>query len=257
MKKTPIILILSLILCTILMGCRKDEEPVIVTTETASDSIENSATSIPETVATEQSMDELIASLPYKTGRMGVYVMADPSLVSSAEVLDSITFNATDGDVELTRYRVSNSQHDLIKNGMQIGGFMVIDIPREMQEEAANSFDGFKALADYVGKLVLPDVYPEKAVISGGGHITGGTHNSFVSISFEMGEGKNTAQQWHRIYIGENYCYDFWQDKTWFADCGGKIRESLVAEDIKPEWNRDAIFNWTIEEVQEQGKFVF
>lgn len=257
MKKTPIILILSLILCTILMGCRKDEEPAIVTTETASDSIENSATSIPGTVATEQSMDELIASLPYKTGRMGVYVMADPSLVSSSEVLDSITFNATDGDVELTRYRVSNSQHDLIKNGMQIGGFMVIDIPREMLEEAANSFDGFKALADYVGKLVLPDVYPEKAIIGGGGHNSSGTHNSFVSISFQMGEGMDKAQQWHRIYIGENYCYDFWQDKTWFSDCGAAIEGSLAAEDITAERNRDAVFNWTTEEVQEQGKFVF
>ena len=33
--------------------------------------------------------------------------------------------------------------------------------------------------------------------------------------------------------------------------------KSLSAEDIKPEWNREAVFRWTVEEVQEQGKFVF
>lgn len=33
--------------------------------------------------------------------------------------------------------------------------------------------------------------------------------------------------------------------------------KSLSAEDIKPEWNREAVFHWTVEEVQEQGKFVF
>ena len=165
--------------------------------------------------------------------------------------------NATDGDVELTRYQVSNRQHDLIKNGMQVGGFILIDIPKDMLDEAVDSFDGFKALADYVGKQVLPDVYPEKAIIGGGGHLTGGTHNSFVSITYQMGEGQSKAQQWHRIYVGENYCYDFWQDQSWFSDGGAAFMESLTAEDIKPERNRDAAFKWTIEEVQEQGKFVF
>ena len=33
--------------------------------------------------------------------------------------------------------------------------------------------------------------------------------------------------------------------------------KSLSAEDIKMERNRDAVFHWTVEEVQERGEFVF
>ena len=56
-----------------------------------------------------------------------------------------------------------------------------------MLTDAAGNFDGFKALAEYVGKKVLPDVYPGKAIIGGGGHTTGGDNNSFVAISYQMG----------------------------------------------------------------------
>ena len=183
--------------------------------------------------------------------------MAAQDIEVGSEVLDNVSFDATDGAVELNRCRVSNRQHDLVKNGMQVGGFILIDIPKEMLTDAAESFDGFKALAGYVGKKVLPDVYPDKAIIGGGGHTTGGSNNSFAVISYQMGEGMSKAQQLHRIYVGEKYCYDFWYDQTWFYDGGDAIMKSLSAEDIKPEWNREAVFRWTVEEVQKQGKFVF
>lgn len=257
MKKRYITLILTFLLCAILMGCGKEDKHLNTVTEAADGGVVSSAPTVSEATDAESFSEELVSSLPYKPGRIGFYIMADPDIEAGSEVLDSISFNATDGDAELTRYQVSNRQHDLIKNGMQVGGFILIDIPKDMLDEAVDSFDGFKALADYVGKQVLPDVYPEKAIIGGGGHLTGGTHNSFVSITYQMGEGQSKAQQWHRIYVGENYCYDFWQDQSWFSDGGAAIMESLTAEDIKPERNRDAAFKWTIEEVQEQGKFVF
>lgn len=245
MKKARDILLLTLLLCFVLMGCGKKEERL------------NTATEAAETETTASAAEgEKLSALPYKPGRMGVYVMADPEIEADPEVLDSISFDATDGSVDLNRYHVSNRQHDLVKNGMQVGGFILIDIPKEMLTDATESFDGFKALAEYVGKKVLPDVYPGKAIIGGGGHTTGGDNNSFVVISYQMGEGMSKAQQWHRIYVGEKYCYDFWYDQTWFYD-EGTIMKSLSAEDIKPEWNREAVFRWTVEEVQEQGKFVF
>ena len=246
MKKARDILLLTLLLCFVLMGCGKKEERL------------NTATEAAETEATASAVaeGENLSALPYKPGRMGLYVMADPEIEADSEVLDSISFDATDGSVDLNRYQVSNRQHDLVKNGMQVGGFILIDIPKEMLTDATESFDGFKALAEYVGKKVLPDVYPGKAIIGGGGHTTGGDNNSFVVISYQMGEGMSKAQQWHRIYVGEKYCYDFWYDQTWFYD-EGAIMKSLSAEDIKPEWNREAVFRWTVEEVQEQGKFVF
>ncbi len=245
MKKAHDILLLTLLLCFVLMGCGKKEERL------------NTATEAAETGTTASAAEgENLSALPYKPGRMGLYVMADPEIEADSEVLDSISFDATDGSVDLNRYHVSNRQHDLVKNGMQVGGFILIDIPKEMLTDAAESFDGFKALAEYVGKKVLPDVYPGKAIIGGGGHTTGGDNNSFVVISYQMGEGMSKAQQWHQIYVGEKYCYDFWYDQTWFYD-EGAIMKSLSAEDIKPEWNREAVFRWTVEEVQEQGKFVF
>ena len=200
---------------------------------------------------------EAPTELPYAPGQMGVYVMADPESEAGPEVLDDIHFDATDGEAELTRYRVSNCQDDLVKNGMQVGGFLLLDISEEMLTEAADNFDGFKALAESVGKQVLPEVYPGKAVIWGGGHTTDADNNCFALVIFKMGEGQGKAQQVHRIYAGEDYCYDFWIDQTWFSDGGGAILKSLSAEDIKPERNRDADFHWTVEEVQEQGKFVF
>ena len=247
MKKAHNIFLLALFLCFVLIGCGKKEEHL------------NAATEATETETTASAADEgeALPELPYRPGRMGVYVMAAPDIEADSEVLDNVSFDATDGAVELTRCRVSNRQHDLVKNGMQVGGFILIDIPKEMLTDAAESFDGFKALAEYVGKTVLPDVYPGRAIIGGGGHTTGGGNNSFVVISYQMGEGMSKAQQWHRIYVGETYCYDFWYDQTWFYDGGGAIMKSLSAQDIKPEWNREAVFHWTVEEVQEQGKFVF
>lgn len=252
MKKTHSILLLTLLLCLALVGCGKKENHADTAIE-----VTKGETASSESRAPVASEEKAASELPYKAGQMGVYVMADPNIEAGSEVLDSVYFDATDGDVKLTRYHVSNCQHDLVKNGMQVGGFILIDIPKEMLTEAAENFEGFKTLAEYIGKKVLPDVYPGKAIIGGGGHTTGGGNNMFVAITYKMGEGLGSAQQWHRIYVGEKYCYDFWYDQTWFSDGGGAIMESLSAEDIKPEWNREAVFSWTVEEVQEQGKFVF
>lgn len=257
MKKTLVIFALTFLLGVVFIGCESKNEDVFNTSEAV---IENTVSTAPitsETTSEPLSQEELISSLPYTPGKMGYYVMADPDIEAESEVLDNITFDETDGATELSRYKVSNSQHDLIKNGKQIGGFIIINIPQEMLDAAADSFDGFKALADYVGKQVLPDVYPGKAIIGGGGHLTGGAINSFVAITYQMGEGKEKAQQWHHIYVGENYCYDFWQDQSWFSDAGTAVMESLSADDIKTERNQDAVFNWTVEEVQARGDFVF
>lgn len=142
MKKEHHIVLLALLLSIILIGCGKKGKHLFVTTEATER----------ETTASAAAERETLSELPYMPGRMGVYVMADQNIEAGSEVLDNVNFDATDGVMELTRYRVSNRQHDLIKNGMQVGGFILIDIPKEMLNDAAENFDGFKALADYVGK---------------------------------------------------------------------------------------------------------
>lgn len=59
-----------------------------------------------------------------------------------------------------------------------------------------------------------------------------------------MIETDNKAQYTHRIYIGENYIYDFWYDNGWMADSGETIMSTLSAEDIKPELNQSD--DWSI-----------
>ena len=246
MKRTQSVLLFALLFSLILAGCVKKGRETVA-----------AKPAVYQSTAPATTEGETPTELPYAPGQMGVYVMAAPEIKVGPEVLDSVHFDATDGEAELTRYRVSNCQNDLVKNGMQVGGFLLLDISEEMLTEAADNFDGFKALAESVGKQVLPEAYPGKAVIWGGGHTTDADNNCFALVIFKMGEGQGKAQQVHRIYVGEDYCYDFWIDQTWFSDGGEAILKSLSAEDIKPERNRDADFHWTVEEVQEQGKFVF
>ena len=109
MKKAHHIVLLALLLSIILIGCGKKEKHLFVTTEATET----------ETTASAVAEGETLSELPYRPGRMGVYVMADQNIEADSEVLDNVSFDATDGVMELTRYRVSNRQHDLIKNGMQ------------------------------------------------------------------------------------------------------------------------------------------
>ena len=111
MKKAHHIVLLALLLSIILIGCGKKEKHLFVTTEATET----------ETTASAAAERETLSELPYRPGRMGVYVMAAQDIEADSEVLDNVNFDATDGGMELTRYRVSNRQHDLIKNGMQVG----------------------------------------------------------------------------------------------------------------------------------------
>lgn len=157
MKKAHHIVLLALLLSIILIGCGKKEKHLFVTTEATET----------ETTASAAAERETLSELPYRPGQMGVYVMAAPDIEADSEVLDNVNFDATDGVMELTRYRVSNRQHDLIKNGMQVGGFILIDIPKEMLNDATENFDGFKALADYVGKRFFQTFIRAKPSLAG------------------------------------------------------------------------------------------
>lgn len=229
---------LSLICLVILAGCGKEKTPALNVPETTQQN-----TSLPE--ETEQPQDTTapeqggVPTFDYEPGCMGIYVKADPSIQVDPEVLDSITMTLSDKHMELTRKKVSNTQFDFVKQGHQIGGFLIVDIPREMLEKPPESWAEFEAIADLLAKQVMPDIYPSEAHISGGGH----GFDMPVYMTF-MIESDNKAQYTHRIYIGENYIYDFWYDNGWMADGGETIMSTLSAEDIKPELNQSD--DWSI-----------
>ena len=123
MKKVCHVLLSVLVLCFILVGCGKKDEQLNIAIEAT-----EGKTLIYESTTSSATEKKGPSELPYKPGQMGVYVMADPDIEANSEALDSVHFDATDGEAELTRYHVSNSQHDLVKNGMQVGGFILIGI---------------------------------------------------------------------------------------------------------------------------------
>lgn len=219
-----------LIVClAVFAGCKKDAPP-------------DYAESAPQTEITTQPSDVSVSgqdtavTFDYEPGSMGVYVKADPNIETDPEALDNISMTLSDKRTELVRKRVSDRQFDFVKSGHQVGGFLLVDIPRDLLENAPESWDDFESAADYIAKQVMPDIYPTESYICGGGHL---------DFSFDMPtymtfmvQTDNREQYIHNIYIGEKYIYDFWHDTAWMADNGETIMSTLSAEDIKPELNQ-------------------
>lgn len=243
MKKHFGLLLLCIVLAcmTILAGCGKEKESSL----NASESMRQN-TSQPE--ETEQPYDTVpqeqdsAVTFDYTPGSMGIYVKADPDMEADPEVLDSITMTLSDKKAELIRQRVSNCQFDFVKSGHQIGGFVLVDIPREMLEKEPESWEEFTSVVDYIAKQVMPDAYPTNSYISGGGHLDFGF--DLPSYMTFMIQNDNKDQYIHNIYVGEKYVYDFWFDTGWLADSGETIMSTLSAEDIKPDLNQSD--SWSI-----------
>lgn len=243
MKKHFGFLLFCLILAclTILAACGKEKPSSLNSSEAMQQS-----TSQPE--KTEQPQDtipqeqDIAVTFDYAPGSMGIYVKADPNMEAEPETLDSITMTLSDKKVDLIRQRVSNCQFDFIKSGHQIGGFVLVDIPKEMLEKVPESWGEFVSVVDYIAKQVMPDVYPSNSYISGGGHLDFGF--DLPSYMTFMIQNDNKDQYIHNIYVGEKYVYDFWFDTGWLADSGETIMSTLSAKDIKPDLNQSN--SWSI-----------
>ena len=171
---------------------------------------------------------------------LGTYITADPNIQAGPEVLDSITMTLPEG---ITRQRVSDRQFDFVRDGTQVGGFLLVDIPEDMLKKAAETKDDFLTLSDHLGKQIMEDVYPSELTVVGGGKIK--NSEFYLAVFFKSNEKDGIwAQYLHRIYIGEEYCYDFWLDEAWWPDAGLGIQDSLSSSDIKPELNK-ADFAWS------------
>lgn len=241
-KRIGIIQLCLIVICLgILAGCSKEKEPSL-------NAHEPTQQIIPTPAETDQYQDTIPqmqeASPTFDYGPnpwTGTYISADCSIVADSEVLDSITMTLPEG---FYRHRVSDRQIDFVRDGQQVGGFLLVDIPRDMLEKAAESREGFDALGDHLGKQVMPSIYPSESYVSGGGQIK---DTDFYLVVFIRTEKRNElwTQYMHRIYIGEQYCYDFWIDDSFWGDSGFGIEESLSCEDIKPELN-EVEFAWSM-----------
>lgn len=228
MPRYRFILLLLLLCLAGLTGCGKEVPPAALETTPAA--------------LQDMAPQERKTTFDYGPGSLGFYVKASLNIEAGPEVLDSITMTLSDQQKELTRCRVSNRQFDFVKNGHQMGGFLLVDIPRNMLEKPPETWEGFAQVVDHIAKQVMTEVYPSKTHICGGGHIDYG-YDLTPYMTF-MIEDDNKHEYIHHIYIGEDYIYDFWDDNAWMGDGGETIMSTLFAEDIKPELNQ--VDCWTI-----------
>lgn len=171
----------------------------------------------------------------------GIYITADPGIEADPKIWDSMTMDLPEG---CTRRQASDRQIDFVMDGVQAGGILLVELPGDLLDQAAESREGHTALADYLAKQVMPDVYPSRAHLNGGGKPWKEVYATVV-VETNTENGIRT-QYLHRIYLGEQYCYDFWIDEGLWNDTGYTISKSLASEDIKPELN-DVEFAWSVE----------
>lgn len=226
MPRYRFILLLLLLCLTGLTGCGKEEPPA---------ALETTPAALQDMAPQERKTTFDYGPNPWA----GVYITADSSTKADSEVLDSITMNLPEG---FTRHRVSDRQIDFVKNGAQAGGVLLVDIPGVMLRQAAQSKDALLELADHLARQVMPDVYPSRAFVSGGGEVPDTDYYlaAFIKTNTENGIW---TQYMHRIYLGEQHCYDFWIDEGLWNETGVTVENSLSCEDIKPELN-DVEFAW-------------
>lgn len=239
-KFFQLFLICMLVSCvTLFAGCQKtdthsDESSQPARQETAASAWETSPSS--ETDQPSGDADAPLETFDYEPGSMGAYIQIGPHIDAAPEVLDCLEMTLPEG---VSRVSVSECQLDFVKDGRQVGGILLVDIPEEMIHDAAQSEEGFQEMAAYLAEQVMPDVYPERARLNGGG---AGIKGEYARVFIEAND--KSTQYKHCIYLGEQYCYDFWTDQSWWSDSGYGIQDSLSSNDIQQKRNHIE-FAWT------------
>ena len=229
MKKLRISIFLIAVGITILAGCSTSSQ------STQSTNISQLETDTSPAVATDK--EPITPVLDSEPGSLGVHVIANGQIEAGAEVLSGVTATMPEG---MTRQTVSNLQHDFIKDGMQVGGILLVDIPYEMLEAAAKSYEGTEELAGYLANQVMTDADPNKITFSGGGKSR--LYDCYIFLTYY--DFSTNYAYTHYIYVGESYCYDVWFDDVWHPDGGDLINSTISSPDIKPELN-DVDFGWS------------
>lgn len=245
MKKILCICLCLLLSLAALTGCGREA----AAPSAPADSVPSSPPELPRPSTGEPagaaSAPESAPAFSYKPGDLGSYVMAPAGLEAGSEALDSIPLELPE---ELTLEKVSNCQYDFVLDGRQVAGLLLLDLPEELLENAGKSPDEFLVFADYLGRQVMPDAYPETVHVSGGGRVLNSDLNgAYIMVNYE---GFWT----HKIYRGETYCYDFWMDRGYAPYDPSVILESIAAaEDIRPERN-NVEFDWYMENLPKQER---
>lgn len=132
---------------------------------------------------------------------------------------------------DMSRKKISDIQDDFILNEQQVGGIVLVDIPKELLDSPR---EGLFDITERVRQQVMPDVTAKEADIIA----WGGSPNAYM----ELAMGPEEITYFHYIFRGTEYTYDVWFDWNLLeqdSDTIYEIVKSVSGEDILPENNKN------------------
>lgn len=153
--------------------------------------------------------------------------IAAASIDVSPEVLDNIRITLPEN---MIRETVSDIQHDFIQDGVQVGGIVVVDIPKELLDSPR---EGKFEIAELLRTQIMPDISAEEAELTS----WGGDQNAYM----ELITGPDEMTYFHYLFRGVNNTYDVWfngESMDQDTEMIEEIVNSVTGEDILPENNQ-------------------
>lgn len=132
---------------------------------------------------------------------------------------------------EISRESISDIQDDFVLNDQQVGGIVLVDIPKELLD---SPMKGLFEITELLRQQLMPDIpAKEVEVVS-----WGGSQNAYM----ELAVGPDDITYFHYLFRGTNNTYDVWfnwkllnQD----SDIIYEIVNSVAGEDILQENNQN------------------
>lgn len=132
---------------------------------------------------------------------------------------------------EISRKTISDIQDDFILNDQQVGGIILVDIPKELLD---SPMKGLFEITELLRQQLMPDIpAKEVEVVS-----WGGSQNAYM----ELAVGPDEISYFHYLFRGTTNTYDVWFNWKLLNQDSDKIYEivnSVVGEDILQENNQN------------------
>lgn len=150
------------------------------------------------------------------------------SVTVPSETLENVHITLPE---DMSRKKISDIQDDFILNGQQVGGIVLVDVPKELLDSPRK---GVFEIAERIRLQLMPDVPAKEADLIS----WGGCPNAYM----ELGIGPEEIHYFHYIFRGTAYTYDVWFNWNLLgkdSDTIYEIVKSVSGEDILPENNQN------------------
>lgn len=154
--------------------------------------------------------------------------VATASINAAPEALNSVNITLPEN---MPREVVSDIQHDFTLDGHQVGGIILVDIPKDLMDSPVK---GLIDIVELLRQQLMPNVPEEEAEII----CFGGSENAYM----ELVTGPDEQAYYHFLFRGVNNTYDVWFNWEALEQDSEMIYEivnSVTGEDILPENNQN------------------